>query len=192
MNIARGPAVLQLFRPRPSLRRTWPKTNVFEFYRDIRTYGRGQEELYVDASKQNVLFLRFSAEEPPVVEKNNDSDEYALSVQVKDRLTFGEEIRGPGGSRSVVCRDGTRRRRRPCRDDETSVGSDRFLQEVHPKLSPLSFRFPASLSPERARRRWTRRKPARLPPPPRSRHPQSFRAAMWNWIPCRRSRYREV
>lgn len=114
------------------VRRTWPKTNVFEFYRDIRTYGRGQEELYVDASKQNVLFLRFSAEEPPVVEKNNDSDEYALSVQVKDRLTFGEEIQVPAdlvvlsvGMEPGDVADLVGMMKLP-------VGSDRFLQEVHP------------------------------------------------------------
>ena len=34
------------------IRETYPETRVYEFYRDIRTYGRGQEELYEQASKK--------------------------------------------------------------------------------------------------------------------------------------------
>ncbi len=38
---------------------------VFDFYRDIRTFGRGQEELYAQASQNRVLFFRFVAGEEP-------------------------------------------------------------------------------------------------------------------------------
>ncbi len=33
------------------IREHYPKTRVFDFYRDIRTYGRGQEELYTQAAQ---------------------------------------------------------------------------------------------------------------------------------------------
>ena len=43
------------------IRENYPKTRVFDFYRDIRTYGRGQEELYTQAAKNQVVFFRFEA-----------------------------------------------------------------------------------------------------------------------------------
>ena len=32
------------------IRASYPKTQVYDFYRDIRTYGRGQEELFAQTS----------------------------------------------------------------------------------------------------------------------------------------------
>ena len=65
------------------LRDRFPETEVFEFYQDIRTYGRGHEDYYEEASRRGVLFFRFTAEAPPVVEATT-SDGFRLSVKVKD------------------------------------------------------------------------------------------------------------
>ncbi len=120
-----------------TIRKTWPRTNVFEFYRDIRTYGRGQEELYAEAARASVMFLRFDPEEPPVVGKSEDNDGYALYARVKDKLTFGEEILAPvdlvvlsAGMEPNDVSDMVAMMKLP-------VGADRFLQEVHPKLRPV-------------------------------------------------------
>lgn len=116
---------------------TYPETRIFEFYRDIRTYGRGQEDLYSQASRNKVVFLRFEAEESPVVIKNNSSDGYPLQVKVVDTLTFGEEIEVPVDL--VVLSVGME----PNDVSEIvnmlklPVGVDRFLLEVHPKLRPV-------------------------------------------------------
>jgi heterodisulfide reductase subunit A len=127
------------------MRRTWPQTNVFEFYRDIRTYGRGQEELYTEASRNNVSFLRFDPGEPPVIEKTNDDDGYALLVRVKDQLTFGEELEAPVdlvvlsvGMEPNDVSDLVNMMKLP-------VGTDRFFQEVHPKLRPVELSVPGIL-----------------------------------------------
>ena len=119
------------------IRETYQGTRVFDFYRDIRTYGRGQEELYERASKNKVLFLRFEAAEAPVVETNSGSNGYPLSVKVKDSLTFGEEIEVPVdlvvlavGMEPNNVSDLVEMMKLP-------VGADRFLQEVHPKLRPV-------------------------------------------------------
>jgi heterodisulfide reductase subunit A len=72
-----------------------PGTRVYEFYRDIRTYGRWQEELYQRASKVGVVFLRFEVEHPPVVTRPAGAAPYALAVSVADTLTFMEEVRVP-------------------------------------------------------------------------------------------------
>ena len=78
-----------------TIREAYPGTSVYEFYRDIRTYGRGQEELYDQASRNRVVFLRFEAEESPQVVDNSASGDFPLRVKVKDTLTFGEEVDVP-------------------------------------------------------------------------------------------------
>ena len=78
-----------------TIRETYPGTRVFDFYRDIRTYGRGQEEIYDQASRNKVLFLRFEAAESPVVTQNGRTNGQPLSIMVKDTLTFGEEVEVP-------------------------------------------------------------------------------------------------
>jgi heterodisulfide reductase subunit A len=120
-----------------TIRETYPETRVFDFYRDIRTYGRGQEELYEQAAKNKVLFFRFEAAEAPVVTENGRSNGNPLSIMVKDTLTFGEEVEVPVDL--VVLAVGTE----PNNVSDLAammklpVGADRFLQEVHPKLRPV-------------------------------------------------------
>ncbi|MGO9017582.1 MAG: CoB--CoM heterodisulfide reductase iron-sulfur subunit A family protein [Syntrophobacteraceae bacterium] len=119
------------------IREKHPGTSVFEFYRDIRTYGRGQEELYEKASDNRVIFLRFRPEDPPVIERDYSGGGYPLIVKVRDLLTFGEEIEAPVDL--VVLSVGME-------PNDISglvnmmklpVGEDGFLQEVHPKLRPV-------------------------------------------------------
>ncbi len=119
------------------IRETYPGTRVFDFYRDIRTYGRGQEELYEQAAKNKVLFLRFEAAEAPVVTQNGRSNGHPLSIMVKDTLTFGEGVEVPVdlvvlavGMEPNNVSDLVGMMKLP-------VGADRFLQEVHPKLRPV-------------------------------------------------------
>ena len=119
------------------IRETYPKTRVFEYYRDIRTYGRGQEELYDQASGNGVVFIRFEADDSPEVIENRYSNDFPLLVKVKDTLTFGEEVEAPVDL--VVLSTGVE----PNTVSEIvdmmklPVGADRFLLEVHPKLRPV-------------------------------------------------------
>jgi len=119
------------------IRERFPQVNVFDFYQDIRTYGRGHEDYYENASKRGVLFFRYLAETPPVVAKANRPDGCPLVVRVKDTLTFGEELEVPADL--VVLATGMMPR-----SISDLVGmlklprsADRFLQEVHPKLRPV-------------------------------------------------------
>ncbi len=119
------------------IRESCPATRVFEFYRDIRTYGRGQEELYEQASKNKVVFVRFEAEDSPEVFKNGHSGDFPLLVKAKDTLTFGEEVEVPvdlvvlaTGMEPNSVSDLVEMMKLP-------VGVDCFLLEVHPKLRPV-------------------------------------------------------
>ena len=51
------------------IRARFPGVNVFDVYRDIRTYGRGHESYYEQASKQGVIFFRFLAEQLPQIRR---------------------------------------------------------------------------------------------------------------------------
>jgi len=119
------------------IRETYPETRVYEFYRDIRTYGRGQEELYDQASGNGVVFVRFEAQEAPEISKNGYSDEFSLLVKAKDMLTFGEEVEVPADL--VVLAAGVEPNSISGIVDmmKLPVGADRFLLEVHPKLRPV-------------------------------------------------------
>jgi heterodisulfide reductase subunit A len=119
------------------IRESYPETRMLDFYRDIRTYGRGQEELYTQAAKNGVLFFRFEAGEEPQVAKNTGASPHPLLVKVRDVLTFGEEIEAPVdlvvlavGQEANDIADLVEKMKIP-------LGADRFLQEVHPKLRPV-------------------------------------------------------
>jgi heterodisulfide reductase subunit A len=119
------------------LRRDFPNIDIHDFYQDIRTYGRGHEDYYEQASKGGVVFHRYKGETPPKVKKAPANDENALLITVEDGLTNGEEIEV--GVDLLVLATGMM----PA-DNATiienlklAVSSDRFLQEVHPKLRPV-------------------------------------------------------
>jgi heterodisulfide reductase subunit A len=119
------------------LRQHFPEIQVFDLFQDIRTYGRGHEDYYVQASKNSVRFLRYHGEEPPQVAAADPEDPYPVIVKVKDYLTWGEEIEIPVDL--VVLSVGFMPRQI---DDlihmlKISPGPDRFLLEVHPKLRPV-------------------------------------------------------
>ncbi|WDP92545.1 MAG: CoB--CoM heterodisulfide reductase iron-sulfur subunit A family protein [Desulfobacter sp.] len=118
------------------LKKECPGTDVFDFYRDIRTYGRFQEDIYDEAASSGILFMRYEPDAQPVVAHTPDN-EFPVSVSVKDVLTFNEEVEAevdlvvlatamePNNISSLV------------EMMKLPVGADRFLQEVHPKLRPV-------------------------------------------------------
>jgi heterodisulfide reductase subunit A len=122
-----------------AVRKRFPQVGVFDFNQDIRTYGRGEENYYTEASKAGVTFFRYNGEEPPKVEPTppNRARDGALSVTVKDALTWGEELTlsvdmvvlgtgmMPGQIEDLIGQI------------KLSTGEDGFLQEVHPKLRPV-------------------------------------------------------
>jgi len=130
-----------------TIRQAFPGTAIFDMYRDIRTYGRGEEELYNSASENKVIFMRFEAGSEPEVkkiekrdsERDSDTPDFPLQVTIQDTLTFGESLNVPVDL--VVLATGVEP------NDLTSlvkamkipVGSDGFLLEVHPKLRPVEF-----------------------------------------------------
>jgi heterodisulfide reductase subunit A len=118
-----------------TVKQRFPDVNVFDFYQDIRTYGRGHEDYYTKSSAAGVVFLRFHGDEPPVVAKGENGS--PLKVTVRDWLTFGEEVEVPLDL--LVLGVGMVPHAIPELIEllKLPVGADRFLQEVHPKLRPV-------------------------------------------------------
>jgi heterodisulfide reductase subunit A len=119
------------------LRQNYPKVNLYELYQDIRTYGRGHEDIYRNARNSMVRFLRYHGDELPEVIAAPAGDTHPVLVRVKDYLTYGKEIEIPVDL--VVLAVGMMPRQI---DDlvnmlKVSRGTDRFLLEVHPKLRPV-------------------------------------------------------
>ncbi len=131
------------------VRKRYPKTAVYDLYRDIRTYQKDQEPYYVDASKRGVVFLRFTNETRPsvdVVETGSARNgHYPLRVKVADSLTFGTEMEVPVDM--VVLAVGVVPHDIAGLIDTTKapVGSDGFLLEIHPKLRPVESAIPGLL-----------------------------------------------
>lgn len=119
------------------IRDRFPSVNVYEFYQDIRAYGRGHEDYYEKASQKGVLFFRFTPDSPPLVEKTGPTSNRPLKVRVKDTLTFGEDVQTLVDL--VVLSVGMMPNDISDLVDvfKLPVGADRFLQEVHPKLRPV-------------------------------------------------------
>ena len=112
-----------------------PESNVYVIYRDIRTFERGNEELYRSCRASGITFIRFKQDVPPTVEKTSNNQ---LTVNVKDYLfRVNMEINVD----LVVLVEGM-----VSRNDTDDVrfkfsitrSEDGFFQEAHAKMNPLN------------------------------------------------------
>jgi heterodisulfide reductase subunit A len=106
--------------------------NQFHLVRDMRTYGK-YEVLYDNALKNGSVFMRFSKEEPPIIEQVGDK----LTVQVKDQLTQNEEIQMEVDLVVLVTGMVPRQNKDLVNTLKLPVGKDGFFNEIHPKLRPV-------------------------------------------------------
>ncbi len=113
-----------------------PSALVTSFYQDIRTYGRGHEDYYEQASARGVLFVRYHPTKPPRVLKD-PRGEWPLTVRATDLLTSGLDLEVPADlvvlATGVVPHDISEL----VTMYSCAVGYDSFLLEVHPKLRPV-------------------------------------------------------
>ncbi|MBN2081551.1 CoB--CoM heterodisulfide reductase iron-sulfur subunit A family protein [bacterium] len=117
------------------LQARYPDLQIYDFHKDIRTYGHGHEDIYEDTAKSGVIFCRFADTAPPKVTVT-ESDP-PLMISLKDELTFNEEIDVPVDL--VVLVTGMVPHAIDNLVDMLKLprSADRFLQEVHPKLRPV-------------------------------------------------------
>jgi len=110
-----------------------PETDVYVLYRDIRTYGQ-REGLYREARNRGVIFVRYSLEQKPALEKGND----AISVTVKDHVLDRDILINADLvvlASAIVPRDNEAL----ARMFKLSLNEDGFFMESHAKLRPVEF-----------------------------------------------------
>jgi len=109
----------------------YPETEIYAIYKDIRTYGRGDEELYEKTAERLVKYVRFEA--PPKVNLHSDR----ADVEVYD-TTLQEDLLIPVDA--VVLAVGMS----PSADLDkvraivkTGCSPEGFIREAHLKLRPV-------------------------------------------------------
>ncbi|MGD8633471.1 MAG: CoB--CoM heterodisulfide reductase iron-sulfur subunit A family protein, partial [Anaerolineales bacterium] len=120
----------------------FPELNIYDLYQDIRTYGRGHEEYYRQALEDRARFVRYIAEEQPCVHEAAADDAHPVLVEVKDHLTWGEELEIPVDLVVLAVGMMPRDVSDIVQMLKISKGTDRFLLEVHPKLRPVETSVP--------------------------------------------------
>jgi len=113
-------------------KKKFPQSRSFHFYRDMRTYGK-LEYLYEQAGKTGSVFLRFHEDHRPHIAKEGD----AWLVTIQDLLTGGDEIVVPADLVVLVTGMTARRNDELTRVLKLPLGTDRFYNEIHPKLRPV-------------------------------------------------------
>jgi len=110
-----------------------PDMEVYVIYRDIRTYGQ-REELYKEARDKGVIFIRYSYENKPVVQKQDAS----ISVKVKDHV-LGMDLDINTDliilASAIVPEDNSG----IAQMFKLSLNDDNFFMEAHAKLRPVDF-----------------------------------------------------
>ncbi len=117
------------------IKERFPETEVYILYRDIRTFERGNEELYRKCRGSGVTFIRYKHEIPPTVAKTSDNQ---LILNVKDYL-IGANIEISVDM--IVLVEGMVSRKDS--DDvraklSITRSADGFFQEAHAKMNPLN------------------------------------------------------
>ena len=113
-------------------KKKFPQSQSYHFYRDMRTYGKF-ESLYEESGKSGSVFLRFHEDHPPRLSKEGD----AWLVTVRDLSTGGEEIAVAVDLVVLVTGMTARQNDELTRVLKLPLGTDRFYNEIHPKLRPV-------------------------------------------------------
>lgn len=112
-------------------------TLIFNFYIDMRCYGKGYEEFFQRVQKEGVMFIRGRPAE--ITNQALSSEELGKLIVVAEDTLIGEVLRVPVDM-VVLCTA------MEARKDSTEVarcfgvarGKDGFFLEEHPKLGPVS------------------------------------------------------
>jgi heterodisulfide reductase subunit A len=116
-----------------------PEMNIYILYRDMRTYGYG-EDYYREAADKGVKFIRYEQQEPPRVKAGQAENGWpALQVTVPDYIlgkvleidadivALAAAIIPPAGSTEIS------------QLFKVALSPDQYFQEAHVKLKPVEF-----------------------------------------------------
>jgi heterodisulfide reductase subunit A len=121
------------------VRSALPHSSIYHLYADMRSYGKGCEELYRDTSRKNVLFLMFDQKDGLPVIRKGSRDEYAnLVVEVNEKLT-GEQVLVPADLIILmVAMEAHTEVKKVAHLAGIAMCGNGFYIEKHPKLDPVA------------------------------------------------------
>jgi heterodisulfide reductase subunit A len=111
-----------------------PETDVYILYRDIRTYGE-REDLYSQARRLGVIFIRYDLENKPVVTETSDGK---LEVRALDHVLRRPVVLRPDFI-TLATAIQTRGAEELAQLFKVPLNQDKFFLEVHMKLRPVDF-----------------------------------------------------
>lgn len=121
------------------IRSALPNASIYQLYADMRSYGKGCEELYCDTSRKNVLFLMFDQHEGlPVIRKGARNEYPNLVVEVDEKLT-GEQVLVPADLVILmVAMEAHVSAKNVAHKTGIALDGNEFYIEKHPKLDPVA------------------------------------------------------
>lgn len=121
------------------LRSAYPHASIYHLYADMRSYGKGCEELYRDTSRKNVLFLMFDQKGGlPVIRKGTREEYPNLVIELDEKLT-GEKVLVPADLVILmVAMEAHEDAREVAHLTGISMCGSSFFIEKHPKLDPVA------------------------------------------------------
>lgn len=114
-----------------------PDLDVYILYRDLRTYGE-REELYRKARELGVLFIRYSLDEKPVVEKASLAGKEKIAVTVTDPI-LGRPVKIYADYVNLATAIVSRGQESLAKFFKVPLNQDGFFLEAHMKLRPVDF-----------------------------------------------------
>ena len=118
-----------------TLRERFPTANIYILNRDIIMPAKGLEEYYRIARENNITFIRFHEDKPPIVTSEKD----IVKVNVYDTSAKAELCMDCDLlvlSTPLVSQDGAKELSKQLK---VPMGQDSFFLEAHMKLRPLDF-----------------------------------------------------
>ncbi|MCL6635926.1 MAG: FAD-dependent oxidoreductase, partial [Peptococcaceae bacterium] len=111
-----------------------PDANVFILYRDIRTYGFF-EDLYTEARRKGIIFIRYSVEQKPVAEEAGGKVKVTVTDHVLGRpVVIEADILGLAAA--ILPSPDSKRMNELFK---VPLNEDGFFLEAHMKLRPVDF-----------------------------------------------------
>jgi heterodisulfide reductase subunit A2 len=114
-----------------------PDLDVYVLYRDLRTYGK-REDLYRQARELGVLFIRYSLDKKPKVERASLDDREKLRITVTDHI-LGRPLQIFADYLNLATAIIPRGHESLAKAFKVPLNADHFFLEAHMKLRPVDF-----------------------------------------------------
>jgi len=119
------------------LKEKYPKSDIYILYRDIRVFGKDEEEYFASViEKYGVKIVRYSLEDQPDVEVDEDGN---VTTKVHDDI-YGDDMTIPADLLVLTAQtEGDPSTEKLAEMFKIPTGAGHFFVEAHAKIRPLDF-----------------------------------------------------